>query len=135
MPSRADRLRTSVLLFGLVNQPATDALTGSRDAALLAAEEWDAWRSSDDEDTALARACIEAERERRDRQWTALELLCHAYTGPEAPDHTDPQPRPRTGAKPAGTATETPTVESVPRAAIIATTQAILGWYPQPGGE
>lgn len=79
---RAERLGVTMLLFGLVREPARDALQGSKDTELLTHEEVEAWRSSDDEDLRLGQACIEAEFELRDHQWQALELLDYAYNEP-----------------------------------------------------
>lgn len=85
---RAERLGVTMLLFGLVREPARDALQGSKDTELLTHEEVETWRSSDDEDLRLGQACIEAQFELRDHQWQALELLDYAYNEPpfsEAP--------------------------------------------------
>ncbi len=66
---RAERLGVTMLLFGLVREPARDALQGSKDTELLTHDEFEAWRSSDDEDLRLGQACIEAEFELREHQW------------------------------------------------------------------
>lgn len=95
---RAERLGVTMLLFGLVREPARDALQGSKDTELLTHEEVEAWRSSDDEDLRLGQACIEAEFELREHQWQALELLDYAYNEPPSSE------APRSGVAVAGAA-------------------------------
>lgn len=70
---RADRLGAVLLILGLVRQPAAAALHGLEDTPLLTSDEWAAWRSADAADLVLAHACLNAEYELRERQWTALE--------------------------------------------------------------
>jgi hypothetical protein len=76
---RAGRLGAAMLLLGLVREPAAAAVEALQDTPLLTAEEWEAWRSLDAEDRALALACLNAEYELRDRQWSALEAFGAAY--------------------------------------------------------
>lgn len=75
MTDRADRLGVAMLAFGLVRERPLEALRSSAECALLTADELDAWRECDDEDLALAQACLVAEFELRARQWDALERL------------------------------------------------------------
>ncbi len=70
---RADRLGATLLILGLVREPAVSALHGLEDTPLLTVEEWEAWRSADAADLVLAHACLNAEYELRERQWNALE--------------------------------------------------------------
>ncbi len=69
---RAERLGAAMRLFGLVREPAEAALEATTQLPLLTADEWEAWRATDDEDVRLAHACLNAELELRERQWQAL---------------------------------------------------------------
>lgn len=73
VPTRAERLRVHVFIFGLVREEPRDALCGTWDA--LGLNEIDLFRTGDDEDLALSNACLEAEAALRQREWEALERL------------------------------------------------------------
>jgi hypothetical protein len=119
---RAERLGVTMLLFGLVREPARDALQGSKDTELLTHEEVEAWRSSDDEDLRLGQACIEAEFELRDHQWQALELLDYAYNEPPSSE------APRSGAGAAYAAGDRADLVPVRRADLARLARFALGW-------
>lgn len=80
MSERADRLGASLRLFGLVREPGHAAVEAAAVMPLLSAEEWEAWRETDDDDRALALACLNVEFELRERQWRALEEFGAAYS-------------------------------------------------------
>lgn len=126
MSDRADRLGAAMLLFGLVGEPAADALT--RQPPLLTRDEWAAWRATDDDDVALARACLTAEHELREVGWGWLEFLLHVQSAPDA------------AAAPvsAGAASATDAAESmvlIPRAQAVAVAIQALGWHLPPPPE
>lgn len=64
-----------MLVFGVVREPPGEALASAVEAGAITADELDTWRDCDDEDIALAQACLVAEFEARARQWSALERL------------------------------------------------------------
>ena len=72
---RGDRLGVTMRMLGLVREPAPAAVEGASAAGLLTEEEWEVWREGDDQDIALAHACLTAEFELRERQWSALEAF------------------------------------------------------------
>jgi hypothetical protein len=80
---RAERLRLSLLMFGLVREEPNAALEGVRDTGLLTPAEWDVWRQSDDADLELANACLAAAQEVRRREWEAFERLLARITPSE----------------------------------------------------
>jgi hypothetical protein len=125
--ARAGRLGTSMLMFGLVGEKPRDAMRGAVAAQLLTANEMDAWREGDDEDTAIANACLAIERELREAEWAALELLNTVrVTRPEpAPAPTDGEPTAGTG--PCGEPSP-PAMVRVARADIERVAHAVLGW-------
>lgn len=73
---RAERLRVAIRVFevaddyhaGMYREPAP--MVGSHDVALF--------RTASPEDTLLAQACVDAERDLRRRQWGAMETLLGA---------------------------------------------------------
>jgi len=127
---RADRLGATLLLFGLVRESRTDALAAVEDLPMLSAAEWEAWRAGDDEDVALALACINAEFELREAEWRCLEFLLYVQTSPAATSAA----RPGEPAGGAGTVGEGAGVEMVliPRAQGIAVAIQALSWHLPP---
>ena len=87
---RAERLSAALMLFGLVRESRTDALAAVEDLPMLSAAEWEAWRAGDDEDVALALACINAEFELREAEWRCLEFLLYVQTSPAATSPAQP---------------------------------------------
>lgn len=84
--TRAERLRVGLLLFGLVYEPPSDAIDGACATELLTAEEWEEWREADEEDLALAAACLGVEYGLRARQWSALQRLGELHAAGEGDD-------------------------------------------------
>jgi hypothetical protein len=70
---RARRLGVALATFGVVNEPPRDAMLATW--PLLSPEARAAWQEGDDEDVHLANACLEVERELRDREWSVLQTL------------------------------------------------------------
>src|SRR5688572_7491451 len=83
VPTRAERLRVNLFIFGVVREPPRKALEGTWDA--LALDEIDLFRAGDEEDLALSNACLEAEAALRDREWAALERLLGLVAAGEGP--------------------------------------------------
>lgn len=121
---RAERLGATMLLFGIVREPATDAL--EREPPLLTEDELEAWRATDDEDVRLAHACLNAEFELRDRQWQALEFLLYARSAPEA--CLSPPPPGRAELPSGGSEPEPQDLVVLPRAHVVAVAELALGW-------
>lgn len=80
---RAERLRVSTLLFGLVSENAYDAMDGSNALTMEGRSLFDErdrylWGGADDPDFWLANACVHAEREARASEFAAMERLLSA---------------------------------------------------------
>jgi len=125
--ARAATLGSAMLIFGLVREPAREALDALEDVPLLTAEEWEAWREGDDEDLRITRACLDAEYELRANQWIALDMLGVALSPPSPAER---------GYDPAGAAEQPdgapqglpPGRVWVERRELAALASAILGW-------
>jgi len=127
---RAERLGISMLIFGLVLEPASAALAALAEVPLLTEGELEIWREGDDEDIALTNACLQVEYGLRAEQWRALMLLDIALHGPPVVE-PPPPPSGRTRtvrAHQGSLPVSTPDVVVVPRAAVERLARVVLGW-------
>ena len=125
MSEHAQRLGAALLIFGLVDERPADALVALESCPLLTPAEMAAWRDADEQDAALARACLPVERELRDAQWRALGLHDLALHGPPA-DEARGEARPPEGNSTGDTSC--PGLVRVERADLARVSQFVLGW-------
>jgi hypothetical protein len=92
-------------MFGLVGEKPRDGMRGAAQARLLTAAGMEAWREGDDEDTAIANACLAVERELREVEWAALELLNAVRVATRSPSPLPATTSLRRGQVPAGSRT------------------------------
>lgn len=118
MYDRADRLGATMLLLGIVREPAEAAVQRAAEFPCLTPDEWEAWRETDDEDFRLAHACLNAEFEHRARQFDALERFGTAYAAGTGDSYAE-----RVASMPAEEA----------RASLLAAVD--LGWHHTIGGK
>jgi hypothetical protein len=125
--ARANRLGTSILTFGLVGEKPRDGMRGATQARLLTAAGMEAWREGDDEDTAIANACLAVERELRESEWAALELLNTVRVARPESFVAPGTGGASTGPGPRGEP-DPPAMVRVPRADVERVAHAVLGW-------